>query len=218
MQARRVNPECQPPLDFSCFLTATMRLFLAAIFLLSASASAQVVIDPIPVVYLPGGANVEECRRQWQTNAPVRAYTAPTFVSTPVRTVDANRRVDANDYSESITAVLQAGRVRAQAPLSIEAVPFGTGDVEVIQFGAGEEFEVLGIEGEGFGYFTHRGTVYTGEIPGYSIRTGGSDEVTVLRDAVRETWVFLISYGADRPASWLNISQAGLVERPESCG
>ncbi|GAB5535176.1 MAG: hypothetical protein Rubg2KO_14250 [Rubricoccaceae bacterium] len=201
-----------------------MRLLLAVLVAVPASAvlspraSAQVVIDPIPVVYLPGGASVEECRRQWQTNAPVRAYTAPSFVSSAVRTVDANRRVDANDYTESITAVLQPGRVRARAPLSIQAVRLGAGTVETVDFGTGEEFEILGIEGEGIGYFSHRGAVYAGEIPGYSIRTGAANEVEVVRDAVRETWVFLISYGADRPASWLNVSQAGLVERPESCG
>lgn len=194
-----------------------MRPFLLALALFSVSATAQVVIDPIPVVYLPGGANVEDCRRQWQTNAAVQAYTAPTFVSSAVRTIDANRRVDANDYTESITAVLQAGRVRAQAPLSINALRLG-GGVETIDFGSGEEFEILGIEGEGIGYFSHRGAVYAGEIPGYSIRTGGSDEVEVVRDAVREMWVFLISHGPDRPRSWLNVSQAGMVERAEACG
>ena len=196
-----------------------MRSLLALLVVLSAGASsAQVVIDPIPVVYLPGGASAEECRRQWQTDAAVRAYTAPSFVSTAVRTIDANRRVDANDYTESITAVLQAGRVRTRSALSIRAVRLGEGSVETIDFGTGEEFEILGIEGEGIGYFSHRGAVYAGEIPGYSVRTGAVDEVEVIRDAVRETWVFLISYGADRPASWLNTSQAGMVERPESCG
>ncbi|MEO0559029.1 MAG: hypothetical protein AAF170_12685 [Bacteroidota bacterium] len=201
-----------------------MRSLLAALVVVfvglgfAPTSSAQVVIDPIPVVYLPGGAMVEECRRQWQTDAPVRAYTAPSFVSNAVRTIDANRRVDANDYTESITAVLQAGRVRARAPLSIRAVRLGAGDVQTVDFGTGEEFEILGIEGEGIGYFSHRGAVYAGEIPGYSVRTGGADEVEVVRDAVRETWVFLISHGPDRPASWLNVSQAGLVERAESCG
>lgn len=194
-----------------------MRSTLSALALLASAASAQVVIDPVPVVYLPGGATLEDCRRQWQTNAPVRAYTAPTFVSAAVRIIDANRRVDANDYTESITAVLQPGRVRARAPLSIQAVRLGEGVTEVIDFGRGEEFEVLGIEGEGVGYFSHRGAVFAGEIPGYSIRTGQDDEVDVVRDAVRETWVFLISHGPDRPTSWLNVSQAGMVERPESC-
>lgn len=195
-----------------------MRFCLVFLALLIPTASAQVVIDPIPVIYLPGGATLEDCRRQWQTEAPVRAYTAPTFVSAAVRTIDANRRVDANDYTESITAVLQAGRVRAQAPLSIEAVRLGAQGVETIEFGSGEEFEILGIEGEGIGYFSHRGAVYAGEIPGYSIRTGEADEVDVVRDAVRETWVFLISHGADRPRSWLNVSQAGMIERVEACG
>ena len=195
-----------------------MRTLLVLLASLTAGASAQVIIDPIPVVYLPGGANVEECRGQWQTNARVQAYTAPTFVSTAVRTIDANRRVDDNDYTESITAVLQAGRVRARGPLSIEAIRMGANTYETIEFGTGEEIEILGIEGEGIGYFSHRGAVYAGEVPGYSIRTGEANEVEVVRDAVREIWVLLISHGADRPSSWLNVSQAGMVERPESCG
>ena len=195
-----------------------MRTLLVLLASLTAGASAQVIIDPIPVVYLPGGASVEECRGQWQTNARVQAYTAPTFVSTAVRTIDANRRVDANDYTESITAVLQAGRVRARGPLSIEAIRMGANTYETIEFGTGEEIEILGIEGEGIGYFSHRGAVYAGEVPGYSIRTGEANEVEVVRDAVREIWVLLISHGADRPSSWLNVSQAGMVERPESCG
>ena len=62
---------------------------LVALAFLSASASAQVVIDSVPVVYLPGGATVEDCRRQWQTDAAVFAHTAPTFVSEAVRTIDA---------------------------------------------------------------------------------------------------------------------------------
>ena len=195
-----------------------MRPLVLAFAVLSTAASAQVLIDSVPVVYLPGGAQLEECRRQWRTEAAVRAHTAPTFVSDAVRTVDANRRVDGNDYTESITAVLQTGRVRVRQALTLDAYQQGTGARESISYRAGEEIEILGIEGEGLGYLAHNGSVYSAEIPGYSIRTGGADEVEVLRDAVRETWVFLVDYGEGRPASWLNVSQAGLFERETTCG
>ena len=199
-------------------LPTPMRSSLAALAFLAVPTSAQVVIDSVPVVYLPGGATVEDCRRQWRTDAAVRAYTAPTFVSEAVRTVDAQRRVDGNDYSESLTAVLQSGLVQTTAPLTLFATQQGTRDEERVVFSAGEEIEVLGIQGEGVAFFTHEGTVYSAEIPGYSIRTGLADEVEVLSDAVRETWVFLVDYGEGRPASWLNVSQAGLVERETTCG
>ena len=194
-----------------------MRPLVFALAILSTSASAQVIIDSVPVLYLPGGAQVEDCRRQWQTDAPVRAHTAPTFVSDAVRTVDANRRVDGNDYTESITAVLQTGRARVRQALTLDAYQQGTGDRQSIAYRAGDEIEIVGIEGEGMGYLTYNGSVYSAQIPGYSIRTGGPDEVEVIRDAVRETWVFLVDYGEGRPASWLNVSQAGLFERPTTC-
>lgn len=186
---------------------------LALLLFASVAASAQAVPDPLPVVYLPGGAGAEGCYAQWSTVAAVQAHSAPTPQSRAIRTIDAQRRVDANDYSESLTAVLRPGLVRVREPLAFEAVRAGTAATEGVRLGAGDEVEVLGTAGEGAHYFTVGTTVYLGFIPGYY----GGGEVEVVRPPIVELWVRLIEHGGDRPAAWLNTAQAGMVEREAFC-
>lgn len=165
------------------------------------------------MIYLPGGASAEECYSQWSTVAPVRAYSAPTSQSRVIRGVDAERRIDANDYGESLTAVLRTGLVRVMEPISFGAVSAGTGEERAVRYDQGEEIEVLGNAGEGAVYFAVGSAVYVGYIPGYY----GGGEVEVVRQPVAEVWVHLVARG-DRPAAWLNTAQAGLAEREAYCG
>ena len=190
-----------------------MRSLALFALLLPLAASGQVALDPLPVIYLPGGAGAEECYAQWSTVAAVRAHSAPTSQSRVVRTIDAQRRVDANDYSESLTAVLRSGLTRAVQPVSFEAASAGSGETRTVRLGAGDEVEVLGNAGEGFVYFTSGTSVLVGFIPGYY----GGGEVEVVRRPVVEIWVRLIEHGGDRPAAWLNTAQAGLIEREAYC-
>ncbi|MEM1117957.1 MAG: hypothetical protein AAF845_16240 [Bacteroidota bacterium] len=189
-----------------------MRLLLL-VALLPLAASGQVTVDPLPVIYLPGGASAEECYSQWRTVAAVQAHSAPTSQSRVIRTIDAQRRVDANDYSESLTAVLRPGLVRVAETIAFEAVGAGSGEVQDVEYAPGDEIDVLGNAGEGFVYFASGPSVYVGFIPGYY----GGSEVEVVQEPVVEIWIYLVPRG-DRPAAWLNTAQAGLVEREAFCG
>ena len=191
---------------------------LAALLLLVAPAAAAQAVDPTPVVFLPGGAQVEECRRQWQTSAAVRARTAPLSVASAIRTVDGLRRVDANDYTEAVRAVLQTGVARARRAIVLRGDALGGGAVRV-ELAAGETLEVLARGAEGTALFRWRDAVVQGEVPGVSVQTGdAAGELELVREPVVEVWVRLVEHDADRPAAWLNTSQAGVTEREAFCG
>ena len=188
-----------------------MRRLACCLALVPALAFAQ---DPLPVTFLPGGAGQDGCYAQWSTRSAVRAYSAPTPQSEPIRTVDADRRIDANDYSESLTAVLQPGLVRAQRPVTIEAYRTGAESAETVRLSLNDELQILGNAGEGTQYFAFGTAVYAGLVPGYS----GGDGVEVVRRPVTELWVRLTERGPDRPAAWVNTAQAGMAEREAFCG
>lgn len=179
-----------------------LQVFLAA--LVAVPVAAQAPAEPLPVTYLPGGATEGGCRAQWQTNAAVRAHSAPTDASAPIRTVDALRRVDANDYTEAITAVLEPGRVRLRTALRVPAPP-GSGTAG-LQLASGEEIRVLATSG-GFSTFTYGGRVYEARLEG----------AETLQEPVVEVWVRLAAR-EDRPAAWLNTAGAGVVAWESSCG
>lgn len=193
-------------------------LVLPLLVSLAAPAAAQIV-DPTPVVFLPGGATVEECRRQWQTSAAVRARTAPLVFATVSRTIDGARRVDANDYTEAVRAVLQTGLVRARQATVLRAVPvYPLGDAVRIELAAGETLPVLTRGAEGTAQFMWRERIHEGELPGFSISTSSpEDELETLREPFVELWVRLVEHDAERPAAWLNTSQAGVIERESFC-
>ena len=196
---------------------------LAALVLLVAPAAAAQAVDPTPVVFLPGGAQVEECRRQWQTSAAVRARTAPLGFASAIRTVDGLRRVDANDYTEAVRAVLQTGVARARRATVLRGDALGGGALGGgavrVELAAGETLEVLARGAEGTALFRWRDAVVQGEVPGVSVRTGdAAGELELVREPVVEVWVRLVEHDADRPAAWLNTSQAGVTEREAFCG
>lgn len=181
-----------------------MRPLVLFAALLAVPAAAQAPLEPLPVTFLPGGATSGGCRAQWQTRAAVRAYSAPTDVSAAIRTIDGMRRVDANDYSESLTAVLEPGRVRLRSAVTISATP-GSGAAG-LRLAAGDELRVLATA-DGFTTFVYGGRVYEARL----------GDVETLQAPVSEVWVRLLTR-EDRPAAWLNTAQAGIVAGDPVCG
>lgn len=162
-------------------------------------------LDPIAVTFLPGGAESLDCRLQWQTRAPVVARSAPTDLADAIRGIDAMRRVDANDYTEALTAVLEPGRARAAAPFVVEdAAPLSGGSSVALRIGAGETISFL-TEGRPQ-TFVYLGRTYRGTLDG----------LEVVSRPVAELWVRLVPR-EDRPAAWLNTAQAGIVPWDPSC-
>jgi hypothetical protein len=188
-----------------------MRPLVFVLGLLPALASAQ--LSPLPVTFLPGGAGEEGCYQQWSTRSAVSAYSAPTPVSRVLRTVDAQRRIDANDYSESLTAVLEPGLIRLRQP--VEAVGYRMGGEASTTFPlrAGDEVTILAFGPEESVYFEREGTIFSGFVPG----SYGGDLAEVVREPVTELWVRLVAYSDDRPASWVNTAQAGMALREPFC-
>ncbi len=189
-----------------------MRCFVFALAAVPILALAQPA-DPFPVTFLPGGASAEGCSAQWATTSDIRAYSAPTTASRHIRTIEGNRRIDANDYSESLTAVLRPGLVRARRPVDFNGLQVGSGRSESIRLALNDELEVLGSAGEESVYFTFGTSVYTGVVPGYY----GGEGVEVVRRPIAEVWVRLIEHGPERPASWVNTAEAGMVPRDAFC-
>jgi len=198
----------------SAFAAASprMRRLVLALVFAPVLALAQPA-DPFPVTFLPGGASAEGCSAQWATTSAIHAYSAPTTASRHLRTIDANRRIDGNDYSESLTAVLRPGLVRARQPVTFQGIRSGSLRMEPIRLAMNDELEILGSAGEESLYFSFGSSVYTGIVPGYY----GGDGVEVVRRPVVEVWVRLIEHGPDRPASWINTAEAGMVPRDAVC-
>lgn len=190
-----------------------MRRFAALSVLVLPIAALAQAASPLPVTFLPGGAGAEGCYAQWSTRSAVHAYSAPTTASERLRTIDAERRVDANDYSESLTAVLERGLVRARQDVQLQGAQLGTGRSEAIRLSRGDELTVLAAGPEESVYFAFGTAIYVGFVPGFY----GGPEVEVIRQPVTELWVRLIEHDAERPASWINTAQAGMAPRESFC-
>lgn len=162
-------------------------------------AAAQAPPEPLPATFLAGGATAGGCRAQWQTVAAVSARSAPTDAAAMTRTVDALRRVDANDYSEALTAVLEPGRLRLRAAISVGTSP-------ALRLSAGDELRVLAVR-DGLTTFAYGGRLYEERL----------GDVETLQEPVAEVWVFLLPRD-DRPAAWLNTAQAGVIRWDPVCG
>ena len=190
-----------------------MRWSLLVALFVPAVASAQAGAGPVPVTFLPGGAGAEGCYAQWSTRSAVRAFSAPTTASRFLRTIDAERRIDANDYSESLTAVLEPGRVRARQPVEIQGVRLGTERSETISLALNDELTILAPGPEESVYFAFGTGAYAGVVPGYY----GGDGLDIIRRPVTELWVRLVEHDAERPAAWVNTAQAGVEPRDAFC-
>lgn len=170
--------------------------------------------DPLPVRFLPGDNGSEGCYAQWATRSAVEAHSAPTAVSEAIRTVEADRRIDANDYSETLTATLRPGAARALEAVAVEAQRLATEEPAALRLEAGDEVLVVGFGAEGSLFLEHEGRTYGAFLEGYH---GGGGPFEALSRPVSETWVRLVEHAEDRPAAWVNTDQAGMVPREPYC-
>ena len=188
-----------------------MRALLPLLLLATAAASGQ---TPLPVTFLPGGASDEGCYAQWVTTSAVRAYSAPSEQSRHVRTVDADRRIDANDYSESLTAVLEPGLVRANRDVVAVGRELRNGQDRTFRLTRGDEVVLLSSGSAGALTLSVDGVVFVGSVDGLE---NGSGDVDVARLPVLEVWLRLIEHGPGRPAAWVNTALAGMVPNEPFC-
>ncbi|NNF38462.1 MAG: hypothetical protein HKN71_07335 [Gemmatimonadetes bacterium] len=201
------------PATFGRTLLGMMRWSVIALVLIPVAAAAQVPVNPSPRIVLPGGAEAEGCSDQWATRAAVHAYSAATAQSRRLRTVGADRRVDANDYSESLTVVLEAGFARATRAIEVTGVRLGTDERVRLALGPGDVLTILADGPEESVYVAVEGVAYAGFVPGYY----GGEGLEVVRRPATEVWVRLVAHSEDRPAAWLNTAQAGMVPREPFC-
>ncbi|MEM0963820.1 MAG: hypothetical protein AAGK21_14930 [Bacteroidota bacterium] len=170
--------------------------------------------DPVPVRYVPSSNGAEGCYAQWTTRSAVRAYSAPTSMSRHIRTVGANRRIDANDYTETIEATLESGLARVRQAATIQARRLSPQQDVSLQVEVGDELSIVGYGAEGYLFFEYENLVYGAFLNGFY---GTGDPVEDIRRPVQERWVRLIEHGEDRPAAWLNTAEAGVVPREAFC-
>lgn len=184
------------------------RLWLLLLAAAASAPQAQIRVDPLPVTVVPGGAEADGCRRQWQTSNAVPARSAPTDASRVLRTIDAMRRVDGNDYTEALTVVLQPGRLHAPQAATLRAVHLERGTTVSLPVAAGQEIVWLGSAGRTDAHMLVDGVVYAATLP------AGVERIAL--PAV-EVWVRLVAHGEGRPEAWLNTAQAGMIEREPAC-
>jgi hypothetical protein len=170
-----------------------------------------------------------DCGTTYVTTRPVPAYAVPQAVGTPVRQVDAGRRVEPNDRSDELTVVRSPGRLVARRDLEVPEWayfdPARTASRAPLRIPRGTRVEVLGDAGDGYAVFRMGGAVYSGQ----GTTTSGIPVDPSLVDAATrqdfvvesfpetEVWVRLVARGG-RPAAWLNTRQPGvrLVDNPEA--
>ena len=179
-----------------------MRVLLLLLSVSAASGQS----NPSPVTFVPGGASDDGCYHQWVTTSAVRAYSAPSDQSQHVRTVEADRRIDANDYSEALTAVAEPGVIRALRDLVADGVELGSGQGRSVPVAQGQEIALLSSGSANASFFAVDGVVYQGYIPGFENSTGN---VEVARYPEAQVWVRLIDRGSGKPAAWVDTGGAG---------
>ena len=187
-----------------------MRLpLLLSLLALVDAASAQPRV-PDGGAVIEGGDSVEGCVWRYLTTARLDGRATPTTSGRVIRTVEPNRRIDANDRSSSWTVVRRPGRLRAARALTLSGVQrFGTqstirrgaepsGSV-TLRVPAGGTVEYLMDTGEGYGYFRYGGSVYHGD----GLYDGSW---TTLSEPVTELWLRLVARDR-RPAAWVEVSR-----------
>ncbi len=145
------------------------------------------------------------CGSIYVTSRAVQAYAEPRAVGAPIRQVDAGRRVEPNDVTETLTVVLSPG-------VSITRQAFEPGEAG-FTIPRGTRVELFGEAGDGAQIFRVGGTMHTAYagLP--------SDAASVTADTRRlytiesfprvEVWVRLRARPG-KPAAWLNTSQPGI--------
>lgn len=195
-----------------------MRPISTLLLLLVFATSAYAQPHHSGVFSVPGGTGDDGCQANYQTSQSILAYSEPSDASDHIRTVDANRRIDWNDRSESLTVVVRPAIFRATQSVSMSGAPQSGGGATTLNLSAGDRIEVLAYAGEGDSYFRQNGNVYVGYAPGIGdVITGLNDVFELESEAIFEVWVRLIGHGG-KPEAWVKINQPGITAYGSHCG
>jgi len=186
-----------------------MRAFPLALLLLAApGASAQ--RPPFAGAFAVPGVlcDCDPTDFVFRTTRPLPGHAAPDAASPVVRTVDAGRLIEANDWSEALTVVPAPNVAEALRDTTLrhlrrhEGVDFlaeaDTGAVvPELAVRRGDRLEYL-TSIEGYALFRHGGALYGGDYPFYGVfrheREWGGDDV----------W-FRLTPKPGRPAAWVRL-------------
>lgn len=144
----------------------------------------------------------------FRTLVPIAGHAEPRASSRRVRTVDAGRRIEGNDWNESLTVTVRAGLHRALRTTPLTAlvhhgrVRFLDGaddgeEVGAVVVGRGQTVEILSGGGEGRAMVRVDGVVYLsdgGELWG--------DAFEEVRQITEQVWLRLTPKPG-RPAAWI---------------
>lgn len=156
-----------------------------------------------------------ECSSEYTTTQAVQAYAEPRAASRALRTVEAQRRIDANDYTEDLFVVTRPGIAVARRDVSLVDWGYHNSSRRTsgpLRIPRGTRVELLGGGFEAYGIFRFGGTTYSGlGVPTMEWMAEDSDprDFTVESWPTVEHWVRL-SARSGRPAAWLNASQPGV--------
>lgn len=195
-------------------MRALLLLLLASA--LAPRADAQVY----SAIYLPFSGADEGCRNEFRTTSAVNAHSAATEQSATIRVVLANRLVEWNDYDEVLTAVLEPGLARARRAAEVRLVPARlssqAAQARTLRVPEGSAVTVLAYAGGGEALIVEGGQMFSARLPGVFTGASATDAFVLERAPVTETWLRLVPR-EDRPAAWLNASQAGVVQTGVRC-
>ena len=164
------------------------------------------------------------CFSRWRTTARVPAYAEPNTSSRRVRTVEANRRIDPNDRTESLRVLRSYGRARTRRAFTLQAITAGRQAGQylttTLTLPAGAVLETMWYAGSEGSDFRYRGVEYRGDVLSERWMLSEYPELgrdfEVLSYPVVENWVRLAARG-DRAAGWVNVSGSGVTEAGEVC-
>lgn len=191
---------------------------------LGASATAQPRHDGLASWPNVAGDGEGGCYARWRTTAPVPAYAEPRSSSRRVRTVEADRRIDPNDRSESLRVLRTYGRARTRRAFSLQAITAARRPGEylttTLTLPAGAVLETMWYAGSEGSDLRYRGVEYRGDVPAerwvWEAYPDFRRDFRVDRYPVVENWVRLVARG-DRPAAWLNVGRRGVVALADDC-
>lgn len=170
------------------------------------------------------GDSEGSCAYRWYTTAAMPAYAEPNTSSRRVRTVEAGRRIDPNDRSQSLRVLRAYGRVRTRRAFTLQTYTAGRRAGEYVQAAltlpAGAVLETMWFAGGEGSDFRYRGVEYRGDV--LSERWMVREYPEYARDfqalayPVVENWVRLVARSG-QPAGWVRVSGAGVSQSESTC-
>lgn len=164
------------------------------------------------------------CNYRWRTTARVPAYAEPDASSRRVRTVEADRRIDPNDRTESLRVLRSYGRARTRRPFTLQAITAGRRANEylttTLTLPAGAEVETMWYGGSEGSDFRYQGVEYRADVPAerwqWDEEPGYRRDFEPVRYPAVENWVRLVAREG-RPAAWVDVTGRGVVRAGSVC-